>query len=174
MNEILELVGITTVYELLLTLLLIVTPLVFMAAYGWFLIRDARLLLIVAVSIVPLLVVPVLSVYIIDRAFDLTAEDSLRLGFLFASFVNLLNLSVLVSKYAKEVGDKKFDIDHVSRDHFASSLNTAAVTFIMVMAVTIFLPSPLKVTMVVSLLTILATLAVNHLMVRALLRERPL
>lgn len=172
MNDLLNLLDITTTYELITTLLLIAVPLIFLAVYGWILTKDGSIIAIAAVSILPLTLVPLLVAYGFNEIFDATGGNAMKLGFAFAAFVNLMNLSVLVSKYASEIKNKKFDIDHVSRDHFATTLNTCIVTTIMILAVTLFLPEQIKVTLITSLITVIATLSVNHLMVRMLLRER--
>lgn len=171
MIEILQPLGISTFYELVLTFMLILAPLLFISVYGWYLTKDPKVVFIAASSLIPLALVPLIITLLLSSYTELEADSSMKLGMAFAVLANLLNLSVLISKYASEIHSKNFDIDHVSRDHFASTLNTGAVCTIMVLAVTIFLPQQLQITMLISLVTIIVTLTVNHLTVRLFLRE---
>ncbi len=87
-------------------------------------------------------------------------------------FINTLNLSTLISKYSREILKKTFDIDHVTRYHFNTTLNLLVILFVVLGAVSIFMYIDMLF-LLISILTIsILILWFNHLIARFLLKEK--
>ena len=95
--------------------------------------------------------------------------------YLFLFYLPLLLNSVIllltIFEYIRLQKQKNFDIDHISRFHFNSSLSTGIAMILGALALIAFIPGELAFIISVSLLTTLLNLTATHLIVRRYIRE---
>ena len=87
-------------------------------------------------------------------------------------FLNTINLSTLIGKYAKEILEKGFDIDHVTRHHFKSTLNLFVTILLLGGASSVFVDTNMLLIIIPTVLITSITIWSNHLIARFLLREK--
>jgi hypothetical protein len=122
-----------------------------------------------------MLLIPILSavtLIILYRFFDVIPSEKHTLIMWSVIFINAINLSVLISKYAKEVLEKDFDIDHVTRHHFKSTLNLFTSILLLLGAVCIFMDANMLIILIPIIVISSIVIWFNHLMARLLLKEK--
>lgn len=87
-------------------------------------------------------------------------------------FITSLNLGLLMHKYSKEVLRKDFDIDHVTRYHFRSTLNMFIILFLSTGAVVSVISYDLLYTVVGIMLISSLSIWFNHLLSRLFFKDK--
>jgi hypothetical protein len=76
----------------------------------------------------------------------------------------------MIGEYASELGKKDFDIDHIGRKHFNSTLNLSVLLLLSVSSV-LFIDGELRSFLLTVISSSLGSLWFNHILVRYFLKE---
>jgi len=171
-DTIIQIFNIFTYYEAILVAIIILLPVIVLsiASYVWT--KSRKLSLIALFSIVPLITAFALSSFFTQEIHEISSNGSLQVGLVMAIIANILNLGILVNEYHKELTQKRFDPDHVTRAHFAATLNMVVVITIFTFVTLPFINEELRVITTVAYITILVTISATHGLSRVLLRDR--
>ncbi len=120
--------------------------------------------------LVPILVI--ITLFILYNYFNVEPSEKHTLILWSVLFINVINLSTLIGKYAKEVLSKNFDIDHVTRHHFKSTLNLFVTILLLGGASSAFVQTNMLLVLVPTILIASIIIWSNHLIARFLLREK--
>ncbi len=120
--------------------------------------------------LVPILVA--LTLLLLYNQFDVEPSEKHTIILWSALFINVVNLSTLIGKYAREIVSKSFDIDHVTRYHFKSTLNLFITILLLGGASCIFVDTNMLLILLPTILISSIAIWSNHLIARFLLKEK--
>ncbi len=131
---------------------------------------KAGLISILSISLVPILTL--IFLYITYEYFNVIPSEKHTLILWASLFFNITNLITLISKYAREILKKDFDIDYVTRYHFHSTLDLFVIILVTIGAISIFMY--LEMLIILLLILIISSLVIwfNHLIARFLLQDK--
>lgn len=87
-------------------------------------------------------------------------------------FITSLNLGLLIHKYSREVLRKDFDIDHVTRYHFRTTLNMFIILFLSTGAIVSVISGDLLYIIVGIMLISTLSIWFNHLLARLFFKDK--
>ncbi len=121
------------------------------------------------------LLIPVLvggTLFLLYKQFNIEPSEKHTIILWGVLFINIINLSTLIGKYSKEILSKNFDIDHVTRHHFRSTLNLFVTILLLGGASSIFVDTNMLLILLPIMLLSSITIWFNHLIARFLLKEK--
>jgi len=144
----------------------------FLVLTSYYLTKDRRMIYLPAISILYQTVFFGVLIILFREFLQINLTEKHHLAYWIAYFINALNLGVLVGQYYSRMKDKKFDIDHVTREHFKSTFNSTLIVVLAFIAYSAFMTEPLKSTLIIAGLTGSASMLINHLLARSLLKDK--
>lgn len=128
-----------------------------------------------AITFLSILLIPILTgltLVILYEFFDIQPSEKHTLIMWAALFINTINLSTLVAKYSTEILKKDFDIDHVTRHHFKTTLNLFITVILITGAISAFVELNMLIILIPTALISTISIALNHIIARFLLKEK--
>ena len=101
--------------------------------------------------------------YLNEKLFGEMEGGYLQAGFFLTFMITTLNCAIYIFEYSSEIKKKSFDPDHVNRHHFASTLNTVVMMVLLGVSFGFFTLTLLGQTVVITALSSITTVALNHL-----------
>lgn len=170
MDNLMSLLSRLTMYEIYrMSALYIVTTLILLFA-AQMMSKDRRLSTTVVIGSLASVAIPVVLTYAFRELFSMILSDIFWLGVLITHLISGLNLSVLLGEYVYEMGKKKFDEDHVTREHFSSTVNMS-ILLVLMSSFMLFVDSSLRTLLSITLVSALLSIWTNHTIARRLLKD---
>jgi len=172
MNTINVVLSMWTQFEIIRLILLIGGISFLLVFTSYYLTKDRRMIYLPAISILYQTVFFGALIMIFREVLQVNLTEKHHLAYWIAFFINSLNLGMLVGQYFTRMNDKKFDIDHVTREHFQTTFNSTLIVVLAFIAYSSFMTEPLKSTIIIAGLTGSAAMLINHLLARSLLKDK--
>lgn len=170
MDNLTSLLGRLTGYEILrMSGLYIVTTLVLLLITQ-LMSKDKRLSITVVIGSLVSVTIPVVLTYLVRELFTVNLSEIFWLGVLITHLISGLNLSVLLGEYVFEMGKKKFDEDHVTREHFSSTINMS-ILLVLMASFMLFVNTSLQILLAITLSSALLAIWSNHMLARKFLKD---
>lgn len=161
MIDLMNTIRIYTTLQLVYTLSFILIPLITLAIYSRIKTDDKRIVKVIILSSLPLILLSIAIPYFFTLLTGIHTASTIHMGFGVAILINILNLSVLVSSYMNDLNTKQPDVDHVTRDHFDSSINTIVAVVIIGLGFIPFVPYSMIATLTMLMFTSVGTIIFN-------------
>jgi hypothetical protein len=133
--------------------------------------KDKRAVLTVAVAQLISSILNSSTLLIAKQLFDINLSDfNILLSFI-TLLISSMNISILIGEYNTRLGRKNFDIDHVTRAHFSTTLNTTIIVTLTTLAIIVFTEDNVKINMLLFLIPTISSIWITHLLSRRMLRD---
>ena len=134
--------------------------------------NDFKTTIITFLSILFIPILTGITLLILYNSFNIEPSEKHTIILWAILFINTVNLSSLIGKYANEVIQKDFDIDHVTRHHFKSTLNLFVTILLLGGASCIFVDTNMLLILLPIIVISSIVIWINHLIARLLLKEK--
>lgn len=170
MNEVLSRY---TQYEIGMGILFIAILLISFVIASHFLTKDRRVVWTVLSSQIVSLVLTTITLIISRLAFNIFLSDRHILLAVISLIIVSINITILFGEYNLHLKKKYFDIDHVTRAHFSSTMNSTIIISLVILSLMIFVSTDLKVMFgIFTIPTILSIWATHFLSRKFLIDEQ--
>ncbi len=170
--EIYRYIDLLTTYQINTTVIALLIVALFLSGMFYYYTNDFKPTIITFLSI---LLVPILTgliLLILYNFFDVKPSEKHTIIFWFSLFINTTNLGTLIGRYSKEILEKDFDIDYVTRHHFQATLNLFITILLLSLATTAFVETNMVTIILSTLVVSTAVIWLNHLFARFLLKDK--
>ncbi|MCB9803690.1 hypothetical protein H6763_02570 [Candidatus Nomurabacteria bacterium] len=162
-DSLIRLFDMTTWYELKILIGASLIISVTFSAFNYYKSRSYKLTAFPMLSLLFSMMTFLLLSYLNEKLFGEMEGGYLQAGFFLTFMITTLNCAIYIFEYSSEIKKKSFDPDHVNRHHFASTLNTVVMMVLLGVSFGFFTPTVLGQTVVITALSSIITVALNHL-----------
>lgn len=171
-DRILTILQISTRYEKVSFVLAFFIGYIALAGVIYYLTKEYKSSILVLLSSIILLVLTLGSLYMSRRFLNISLTDKTQIAVWIASIINFVNLLVLSGSLYVHKQKKKFDPDHVTREHFDSTLKTFIIVLIASTAFAAFMPNEVVAIILSIATTSMLMIWINHLLSRLFLVDK--
>lgn len=163
---------IITTYQINITAIALISIAIIIGIVFFYYTNDLKpaLLALVSILLVPALTLTTLFIYY--EYFNVEPSEKHTLIMWSTLFLNIINIGILISKYAREALKKKLDLDYVLSYHFSSTLDLFLVLIVTIGAISIFMKSQMHLILLPILVISSIIIWFNHLLARFLLKKK--
>lgn len=158
-------------YELISVIEVISLMLIFCIAFTWFFTKDKRSLFFSLTSFLSAIVLTALTIFAI-YLLDINISETYSFVFFLTVTLSIVNIWTLLSFFIKNKSRKDFDIDFVTREHFADSLKLVSFICLFFSILIAFINGDIRNILIASGISSILAVFANILLARIFFKDK--